>query len=70
MSGLRVTKKQWEHCIFIFLRERTILRIKEELRISKTTVQKMTRHIRECMKDVKSSIFEGPVEMDETYIGG
>lgn len=70
VTGFRLSLGDWEQIVKIFVRERTILRISEELNISQKTAQKVAHHIRIKMTKEIPSVFEGPVEMDETYIGG
>ncbi len=52
------------------MRERIIVRIAEELNISQKTAQKAAHYIRLRMSEDVPNVFTGPVEMDETYIGG
>ncbi|MFH1426880.1 MAG: IS1595 family transposase [Candidatus Kerfeldbacteria bacterium] len=70
VPGIRSTEKEWKQCIHIFLRERTLLRIVDETTIGYNRVQRMVHHIRMCMEGDVPKSFIGPVEMDETYIGG
>lgn len=65
-----MSENEWGKIVEIFMRERTIVRIAEELQVSQKTAQKAAHHIRLTMKDVVPTAFGGPVEMDETYIGG
>lgn len=70
VKGIRSTEKQWKDCIKVFLRERTIKRIVEETNIPHCRIEYMVQHLRDCMVEVLPNKFEGPSEMDETYIGG
>lgn len=70
VQGFRTTEPDWKNVIEIFLRERAAHRIVEELGLSQKTCQKMTHHLRVCMTNDVSKQFVGPVEMDETYVGG
>lgn len=70
VPDLRVTEKQWRKCIRIFLRERTILSIREGTGLGYNTVVSMTNILRTCMLNDMPLKFDGPCEMDETYIGG
>lgn len=70
VSGFRLETSDWLKIIKVFLCERTIVRIVEESGISQKTVQKATHHIRLKMNEEKPMFFKGPIEMDETYIGG
>lgn len=70
IKHFRISEETWLRAIRIFLRERTIIRMSEELEISQKSAQKISNHIRTCMKNISLPMFFGPVEMDETYIGG
>ena len=70
VNGFRITQKVWNKSIHVFLRERTVLRISQETGVSLKTAQRMTHHMRICMSQLKPDIFYGPIELDETYIGG
>lgn len=70
VPGIHSTEKEWKICINIFLRERTIKRIVEETGISHCRVEKMVQNLRRYMANDIPKPFKGPVEMDETYIGG
>ena len=70
VDGFRATSGDWKRCIRSFLRDRTILRVVEQTNLSKYMAERMIMYIRiQMTKDVPVS-FKGPVEMDETYIGG
>lgn len=70
VAGMRATEIQWRSCIRIFLRQRTIQSIVEETELSHCRVENMVIRLRECMKYDIPAPFSGPIEMDETYIGG
>ncbi len=65
-----MTEQAWKQAIAVFLRERTIRRIMEETGLSHGTAERIAMHLRLVMVSVMPSPFHGPVEMDETYIGG
>ena len=70
VKGLRLKKKDWEKIIEWFLLERSGLWIAEKLGLGKNRVYQALRKIRQVtIKDVPG-IFEGIVEVDETYLGG
>ena len=70
VKGLRLNQKQWRKIIEWFLLERSGLQIAERLRLGKNQVYQALRKIRQVIiKDVPG-IFEGIVEVDETYLGG
>ncbi len=70
VAGIRSSEHEWRTCIRTFLRERTIKRIIEESGIPHSRVERMVMHIRKCMHEDAVDFLPGPVEMDETYIGG
>ena len=70
VEGFRLETYEWKKIIRTFLCERTIIRIAEEANISQKTSQKTAHHLRLEMYRDRPSLFKGPVEMDETYIGG
>jgi len=70
VSGFRVTKAEWAAAIRVFLRERTIRRVLEELGVGYVRAQRMLHHLRVRMLSEVPMVFRGPIEMDETYIGG
>lgn len=70
VSGFRATKEDWERCISAFLRERTIKRVTQEMQRSHSLTERMLMHLRVRMSEQVPILFHGPVEMDETYIGG
>jgi transposase-like protein len=70
VKGIHSDKNDWEKCIKIFLRERACLRISDETGINHCRVAKMIQLLRECMFQDDLQKFSGPVELDETYIGG
>lgn len=70
IPGFHVTEQAWKQAIAVFLRERTIRRVKEESGLSHGTAERIAMHLRLAMASVIPPPFHGPVEMDETYIGG
>lgn len=70
MDGIRATEDDWRRCAAVFLRERSIRRVTEETGRSHCLVERMLMELRTRMADAVPDPFRGPVEMDETYIGG
>lgn len=70
VSGFRLSVDDWVIIIKTFLRERTIVRVVEESGASQKTIQKAIHYIRLKINEEKPIIFDGPIEVDETYIGG
>lgn len=70
IKGFRVTEEEWLNCIEIFLKERTVKRMTQENQRSHCLNERIVMLFRQKMFFESISIFEGPVELDETYIGG
>ena len=70
ISGFRATEAEWLMCIGTFLRERTIGRVREDMGRSHGLAERMVMRLRRNMSDDPLPRMEGPVEIDETYIGG
>ncbi len=69
-SKLKLTRSQWRELIKWFVLEQSIDRIVEQTYISRYKVMKALTYLREHMMMDIPDIFEGTVEVDETYIGG
>lgn len=69
-AGIRADSRAWRACIRVFLRERTAKRVQQEAAVGRNNAQRMTSLLRHCMEQDVPDVFVGPVEMDETYIGG
>ena len=70
VAGLRSTVEDWGRCIAVFLRQRTGVSITTETGIGTNRAVRMAHILRTCMMADYPGRFAGPVEMDETYIGG
>lgn len=70
VPGIRATVLEWQSCIQVFLRQRAILAVSSETNIGQNKSHKMLNHLRLLMHQDLSGRFLGPVEFDETYIGG
>ena len=70
VGAIRSLEREWRRCIHTFLRERTIASIARATRIPISRVAKMAHHLRVCMARDFPKRFVGPVELDETYVGG
>jgi len=70
VSGVRSTVQDWKDCIGIFLRQRTAASIATETSIGNNRSVRMVNILRVLMTQDIPEMFLGPVEMDETYIGG
>lgn len=70
LGNLNLTIKQWRTLLKWFLRCQSINVIKEETKISEYKILKALKTVRKAMiKDVPP-VFDGVVEVDETYLGG
>jgi transposase-like protein len=70
VTRIRSTLKEWKQCIHVFLRQRAGLTVSNETGIPHCRVTAMIRLLRELMCQDDPGFFVGPIEMDETYIGG
>ena len=70
IAGFRLSEDGWRISIGVFLRERTIASVVAGAGLGHSTAERVVRCIREAMRKVSLPLFYGPVELDETYIGG
>jgi transposase-like protein len=70
VAGIRSTADEWKGCIHSFLRTRTVRAVSMDTQIGHCRVTRMLRHVRSAMDKDNPRTFHGPVEVDETYIGG
>ena len=70
MRGLGLTKYQWKKLLKWFLRCQSVNVIVEETGISKYKALRALNFVREAMIRDVPGVFEGTVEVDETYLGG
>ena len=70
VPGIRSTILEWKDCIRVFVRQRTSTSIAQETSIGNNRAVRMTNILRVYMVMDVPDRFLGPVEMDETYIGG
>lgn len=68
--GIRADSAAWRTAIKVFLRERTATRIYAEVAVGRNNAHRMAYILRQCMHQDMPPVFLGPLEMDETYIGG
>jgi len=70
IGGVNLTRYQWKKLLKWFLRCQSANAVCEETGLSKYRVLKILGLVRQNMaKDIKE-VFEGTVEVDETYLGG
>lgn len=70
IPGFRLSEEAWLNAIDTFLKERTIKRITEETQRSHYLAERIAMHLRQTMASEATLMMKGPVELDETYIGG
>jgi transposase len=70
LGGISLTNYQWKALLKWFLRCQSINTVVEETGISEYKVLKALKLIREVMASDIPDIFDGVVEVDETYLGG
>lgn len=70
LGGIHLTKIQWQRLLKWFLRCQSVNVVCEETGISKYKVLKSLKLIRQLMAKNIPEVFEGIVEVDETYLGG
>jgi len=70
IGGISLTKYQWKALLKWFLRCQSANVICEETGLSKYKVLKVLNLVRQGMAKDIPEIFEGIVEVDETYLGG
>lgn len=70
INGVRVTVRELRCAIRAFILFRTIDRIVSTADVGKERAKKLAHAFRIAMIDEGLPAFEGPVELDETYIGG
>lgn len=67
--SLRIDLTAWKSAIDSFVRDKTILAVCSETGLKRSTVHKMLTILRQLMfKDIQSR-FEGPIEIDDAYLG-
>lgn len=70
LGGISLTRYQWKALLKWFLRCQSINAVVEETKISEYKVLKALNLIRQIMAKDIPDVFEGIVEVDETYLGG
>lgn len=70
VSGFRLTQDEWRDVIRAFLAWKTVRKMAKHLCMGPRQVQKVSRVLRLAMGSESLPTFSGPIEVDETYIGG
>jgi len=69
-AGCNLPKDHWQKIIHWFVLEQSTNRIQEQTNVSKYYILKSLKLLRQQMLFDIPEIFEGTVEVDETYLGG
>ena len=72
MHGSNVGYQKWAFAFYLMLtglKGTSSMKLHRDLGVTQKTAWHMAHRIRECWSD-RYELFEGPVEMDEVYIGG
>jgi transposase-like protein len=70
VKGFAATRRQWQNVAREFLRDRTGVRVAEQVGMERKCVHRMLHHLRTLMTYDIPKPFSGIVEVDETFIGG
>ena len=67
---MRLSRTEWERLLRWFLLGQSSARVAEEAHIERKKVLKALTLVREVMAQDIPPVFNGTVEIDETYLGG
>lgn len=70
VKTFRLSRKEWLYLIEVFLRDGTILAVKDECVIALNTAFRAVSLIRTVMTNDVPKLLSGVCESDETYVGG
>lgn len=70
VSGFHMTSEEWKHAAHAFITKKTVRTIAAALSIGTRKAQHLAHYFRCMIAGISMKPFEGPVEIDETYIGG
>ena len=73
MHSSNLTFRQWAIAIYLLttnIKGVSSMRLRRELGITQKSAWHLTMRLREIWRDKTHELFIGPVEIDETYIGG
>ena len=73
MAGSPLSLRQWAFAIYLdgtSVKGVSSLRLAEYIGVTQKTAWFMQQRIREAFADEHPEMFEGPIEMDETFVGG
>ncbi len=73
MARSKLGYQIWVVAIYLYatsLKGVSSMKLHRDLNVTQRTAWYLLHRIRHCMSDEEQALFEGPVEVDETYIGG
>ena len=73
MAQSKIPVRKWVFAIYLYatsLKGVSSMKLHRDLKITQKSAWFMAHRIREAMKDGGMFAFDGPVEVDETYVGG
>ena len=73
MARSKLGYQIWVIAIYLYatsLKGVSSMKLHRDLNVTQRTAWYLLHRIRHCMSDEEQALFEGPVEVDETYIGG
>ena len=73
MARSKLGYQIWIIAIYLYatsLKGVSSMKLHRDLNVTQRTAWYLLHRIRHCMSDEEQALFEGPVEVDETYIGG
>ena len=73
MARSKLGYQIWIIAIYLYatsLKGVSSMKLHRDLNVTQRTAWYLLHRIRHCMSDEEQTLFEGPVEVDETYVGG
>ena len=73
MEGSKVTYQEWAIAVYLYvtnLKGVSSMKLRRDIKRTQKTAWHLAHRLREAWKDDGGVAFSGPVEVDETYIGG
>ena len=73
MQNSKLGYQEWAIAVYLFntsLKGVSSMKLHRDLGISQKSAWHLAHRIRQCWDDLNGEPFEGPVEADETYVGG
>ncbi len=69
-AGLNLRTKEINEILRWFVLEQSVASIHEQTKVSRYRIMKILTSLREAMAKDIPDVFEGIIEVDETYVGG